>query len=197
MKATHVVVMMMGLAMAGCPDSKTPAATEQPEGGGGRPGAVTAAGTAAGTGASPSSSEQPGPRPTVALKGGWTVHVTSEARSVSPAAIDTPEKKAKVLFDHFAQVQEGRVQVEHKTLSKSWPLQDDQQAVALDRVMTSTDWDKMKLRCSFEGAIAGGTIFTFVVGLGDKQIELRTGNLDAYPELKTIVETLKSVAGMP
>ncbi len=191
MKTTSLLALMVSLAMAGCPESKTPTTTEPAAAGGGGPSAPPTGATAP---AQPSNSL---PEPAVALQGGWTVHVTSEAQSVTPDRVDTPEKKAKVLFDHFAQVQQGRVQVEHKTLGKSWPLQDDQKAMALDRVMTSTDWSKMQLRCSLEGAIAGGTIFTLAIDLGGKKVELRTGKLDAYPELKTIVETLQSVAGMP
>jgi hypothetical protein len=195
MKTTYGAAMMVSLALAGCPASQPPTATGPTAGGGAGPSPATDTPIGTATAAGTASADQPGPGPS--LQGGWTVHVTSQSQSVKPDAVDTPEKKAKLLFDHFAQVQEGRVEVEHKTLTKRYPLQDEQKAVALDDVMTGTDWDKMKLRCSLEGAIDGGTIFTLVIDVRGKKVELQTGKVDAYPELKTIVETLKGVAGMP
>ncbi|MBW2455072.1 MAG: hypothetical protein JRI68_11205 [Deltaproteobacteria bacterium] len=186
MKTKHVLVVLASLTLAGCPESKTPV-----ENG---PSAGTGAATTPPTAPTPPPTSDPGPTPAVALKGGWTVHATSQDPAVKATM---PEEKAKALFDHYAEVREGKVQVEHKTLAKTWPLADDGKAVALDGVMTGTDWKKMKLRLSLEGAVAGGPIYTFVVDLGGEKVELQTGNPDGYPELKTILSTLKGVAGVP
>jgi len=186
MKTTAAVVLLASLTLAGCPESKTPVENGPPPGTGAPPPATTTAPTPA--------TADPGPAPAAALKGGWTVHVTSRDPAVEAT---TPEDKAKALFDHFAEVKDGQVQVAHKTLSKSFTLADAQQATALDGVMTGTDWKKMKLRLSLEGAVAGGPIYNFAVDLGGEKVVLETGNPDGYPELKTIVAALKGAAGVP
>jgi hypothetical protein len=101
-----------------------------------------------------------------------------------------------VFFDHTASVIDGAVVVRHGLLSRQWRA-DDSLGQELDQLLTSTDWQKMKMRTSLEEAIPGGTIHHFTVTLGNDTVELATGNLKGYPELKTIADSLQSLSGMP
>ncbi len=179
---------LLASVVAGCPPSKTPNGDPIET-------APTAVSTAAAS-VTPSLTTTAA-APTAALKGGWTVHLSSEEQSINPEMFDTPEKRAKVFFDHAASVKDGRLQVEHKTLKKNWTLDNAAEAAELDQLMTSTDWKKMKMRTSLEEAQEGGTIFGFNVTVGATAVELKTGNLDAYKGLKRIVELLKKTAGVP
>ena len=183
--------MVVGMCLAGCPDSKTPTGASSAVAPTDSPAAATTE-PAASSPASAASSDGP----TAVLKGGWSVHVTSEAPSLNPDMFDTPEKRAKVFFNHTASVTDGQLVVEHKTLNKQWPAK---QAVAaeLDALMTATSWKELKAKTAAEEPMEGGTKFHFIVTVGDDKVELSTGDLDAHAQLKKVVETLKAVSGVP
>jgi hypothetical protein len=136
------------------------------------------------------------PPPSAKLTGGWTVHVTSDQRPLDPASVDTPEKRAKVLYDHRATVADNRVTVEHKTLGKSFDAKESI-AVELDDVLTTADWEKIAVKTGLEEGIATGTIYTLVVTKGDKTFEIKTARADVYPEVKKVLDLLRAVAGAP
>jgi hypothetical protein len=174
--------------LTGCTVVHTPPADGSPPDG---PAPATA--TAAPTGAPTATATTT--TPPAALKGGWSVRLTSENPKTPPAA-DTPEAKAKVFFDHTASVVDGAVVVRHGLIGREWRA-GDPLGQELDQLMTSTDWKKMKLRTSLEEAIPSGTIHHFVVTLGTEKLEFATGNLKGYPELTKIADSLRSLSGMP
>jgi hypothetical protein len=176
------LVLTMG---SGCKDSNTPAAGDP---------ATTASAMSAVT-AVPSEPSATASAEPAGLRGGWTVHLRSEAPGLNPDLFDTPEKKAKVFFDHHAQVNDGRVEVKHGTLNQSWPMKDAAQA--FDTLMASTDWSALEQQLGKEGGSEGGTIFHFTIMHAGTKHELKTANLDAYPPLLEIVKTLKATAGVP
>jgi hypothetical protein len=131
------------------------------------------------------------------VEGTWTVLVTSSSPSINPAMFDSPEKKAKVFFDHEARAVGGRVKVTQRTLGKESPIKDSKVAADLDQLVRSLDWPAMKQRTASEEPSEGGTEFRFEVRLGDDEVKLRTTSLESYPELVKIVDGLKSAAGVP
>jgi hypothetical protein len=110
---------------------------------------------------------------------------------------DSPQKKAKVFFDHEARAVGGSVKVTQRTLAKEFPVKDSRAAADLDQLVRTLDWPAMKQRTAGEEPSEGATEFRFEVRLGDDEVKLQTTNLESYPELAKIVEALKSAAGVP
>lgn len=176
------------LSLLGCPSSPpepshppadaAPTAAADPD----APTAVTA--TAAASSA-----------PTV--EGTWRVVVTSAAPGLNPAMFDTPEKRARVLFDHEAKAAGGRIEVTQRTLKRRSPIKDDDAAAELDRLVRTVDWAALEKRVAAEEPSEGATEFRFEVSLGDETTAFRTTDLESHPDLVTIVETLRTVVGVP
>jgi hypothetical protein len=185
----NLLLMTMLLAMgSGCKDTAAPQDAELP------PVAVptdsaTEMATPETTATTARASEPTG------LRGGWTVHLRSEAPGLNPDLFDTPEKRAKVFFDHRASVKEGRIQVEHKTLSKTWPMKDG--APSFDALLAKTDWGTLATNLAAEKGSEGGTVFLFTITRGETKHELKTAELDAHPPLLEIVKALKATTGVP
>jgi hypothetical protein len=125
------------------------------------------------------------------LRGGWTLQVSSDAAGLNPDAVDTPEARAKMFFDHRARVEGGVLVIDHGTLKDRWaaemPL-----AKELERLVLESDWDALAAEPS-----EGGTVFSFTVARGGVEKTVKTSNLDAHPELLRIVEIFKQVSGVP
>ncbi len=139
--------------------------------------------------AAPSASAEP----EAALKGGWSIELTSASPGVDPALFDTPEKKAKAFYDHTAKVEGGRVQVDQRTLGKSQAL-DPAAGKKLEDAVLAVDWKKLAVA---ESGQVGGTVFHFKVTVGGDTVEVKTGKLKDHPELKAIATLLKEAAGAP
>ena len=195
MRLPSWIGLSCSLLLVGCTVVTVPA--DAPPGDGPAPPATTAAPAAAPSGPAtppPTATTAPTAAPTP-LQGGWSVRVTSENPKTPPAAA-TPEAKSKVFFDHTASVINGAVVVRHGLLSREWRA-GDAMGHDLDQLLTTTDWNKMKMRTSLEEAIPGGTIHHFTVTVGSDKVELATGNLKGYPELKKIADSVQTLSGMP
>jgi hypothetical protein len=181
MKGMYLVLVVACALSLGCPGSTT-----KPD-----------HGTTGGAQPPPPPPPEPeAPVPTAKLKGGWTVYVTSDMRPLDAASVDTPEKRAKVLYDHEASVVDNHVVVAQKTLGKSFDAKESL-GVELDDVLTTADWDKIAVKTGLEEGIATGTIYKLVITRGDKKVEIATARVDKYPEVKKVVDTLRAIAGMP
>jgi hypothetical protein len=181
-----IFLAMLAIALIGCPPSNTPG----PSGGSSVPPEpiTTAAPTVTST-ADPASKE-----PTIT--GNWSVHVTSEPPGINPDLLDTPEKKAKMLFDHLATAKGGKVVVEHKTLNETAEVDADA-AAALDLHMTSVDWAAVMEAAKKDGATEGGTVFEFEIRVGDASWSITTTHLESHPELVKVVDAVKAATGRP
>lgn len=189
-RAVVVLLFGFGVVLAGCPESKTP-----------KPSSSSRATAEISIAPDPSA---PAPAPASAtavpklLSGRWTVWLRSDSPAINPDFFDTPEKKAKVLFDHEAGLDEGRIRVVHKTLQKDWLIKDEALAKELDALVRGTAWDEVKQRIAKEKPSEGATEFTLTVTLGEQSpLQLTTTDIDQHPELRRLKDILKDVAGMP
>lgn len=131
------------------------------------------------------------------VEGMWRVTVTSSAPGINPALFDTPEKRAKLFFDHQAQATGGNIKVTQRSLGKEVAVKDPKVAVDLDKLVRSIDWAAVKQRTEAEEPTEGATQFKFEVVLGDQAVEMETTNLDDYPDLANVVGLLRLAAGVP
>lgn len=132
-----------------------------------------------------------------ALSDSWRIHVRSTSPAIDPAIFDTPDKQAKVFFDHEARSSGGRLTVEHKTLKRDWPVKDAALATKLDGVVGALDWAKLAETLSAEKPTEGATVFHFTVSRGETTVELSTARLEEHPRLLEIVQSLKQITGVP
>ncbi len=146
--------LVLGSLLVGCPDSRAPTAT----GGAPDPQPIQ-------TGAPTMTTTVPVPatRPTIA--GGWSVAVTSEPPGINPDMLESPEQKAKLLFDHFARAADGKVTVEHKILGTNTEVEASA-AADLDAHMNGVDWALVMQAAQKDGATEGGTSFKFAITVG-------------------------------
>lgn len=185
-------LLLMGSLLAGCPESKTPEGTT---------GGVTPEPTKTPTTpATVSERPPPVPAPTTqtqpAIAGSWSVSVTSEPPGINPDMFDTPEKKAKVFFDHHAVAKGGKVTVKHNTLGTTSEVEADA-AASLDTHMTGVDWEAVMKAAQKDGATEGGTVFEFSVTVGQASWKITTTNIEKHPDLMKVVDALKAATGKP
>ncbi|MBW2529280.1 MAG: hypothetical protein JRI23_34205 [Deltaproteobacteria bacterium] len=159
-------------------------------------GSATATTSVAASTAAPTGTAEP-PAQTQPVEGTWVVVVTSSSPSINPAMFDSPDKKAKVFFDHEAKAVGGKVEVTQRTLGKTVAVKDAALAAELDRLVRGVDWPAAKQRTGSEEPSEGGTQFRFEVRIGEALVELQTADLDSHPELVKIVHHLKKIAGVP
>jgi hypothetical protein len=128
------------------------------------------------------------------LQGGWTLSVTSESPDLPPEMFDTPEKRAKVFFDHAASVEGDRVVVEHKTLGKRF----DDEGSQLDALLTKTEWAKVDAAVKNDPPSEGGTVFHFTIAVGPgPRVEIVTSQVEKHPELTQLLDELKRITSVP
>lgn len=140
---------------------------------------------------------EPAPDPkTPAIAGGWSVAVTSEPPGINPDLLETPEQKAKMMFDHFAKAEDGKVTVEHKILGKTSEVDADA-ARDLDAHMSGVDWERVVAATQKDGATEGGTSFKFAITVGQASWEITTTNIERHPDLMKIVDAVKAATGKP
>lgn len=180
------VIMLCGL-LAGCPDSKTPESTG-PTGGVPEP-IATDAPTVTPT-------ADPVPQPTAKTVGSWSVTVTSTAPGLNPDMFDSPEKKAKVFFDHHAVAADGKVTVEQRTLGKTSEVAAEA-AAAFDTHMQGVDWEAVMAAAKKDGGSEGGTQFKFSITVGEASWEITTSNIEKHPDLLKVVDAVKAATGKP
>ena len=111
--------------------------------------------------------------------------------------LTTPEKRAKVFFDHVVRPAAGDgAQIEHPVLKKDWPVPGDE-AATLIKLVADTDWAAVKQRVAADESTEGGTVFQIIITRGAETFELQTAKIGNHPELKQIVSIVKQVSGVP
>lgn len=181
-----LVLVVTGL-LTGCPDSKSPTSTT---GGGPQPISTEVPTMAKTTEPAPDPAKKP------SIAGGWSVAVTSEPPGINPDLLETPEQKAKMMFDHFAKAADGKVTVEHKILGKTSEVDADA-AADLDAHMHGVDWERVVAETKKDGATEGGTSFAFSITVGQASWEIATTNIERHPDLMKIVDAVKAATGKP
>lgn len=192
------LVLLLGAGLSlGCPSTPQPS-TQPPEGGTGRASEVpTVIGGAGAPSAAATAAASQAAASTPAISGSWRVHVRSTSPAIDPAMFDTPDKQAKVFFDHEARASGGRLTVEHKTLKRDWPVKDAALATKLDGAVGTLDWAKLAETLSAEKPTEGATVFHFTVSRGETTVELSTARIEEHPRLVEIVQALQQVTGVP